>query len=80
MIGGPNDILIESEIIRAESREPRDIREARIRDKELREREPRDAPPVLAGIFGLHRRSRQQRFPQRKMPIPSAGGLERRAS
>src|ERR1700732_4785053 len=45
MIGGPNDLVIESEIIRAESREPGDLREARIRDKELR-----DAPPVPAGI------------------------------
>ncbi|MGA7385323.1 MAG: hypothetical protein WBW81_11715, partial [Methylocella sp.] len=39
MIGGPNDLVIESEIIRAESREPRDLREGRIRGKERRERE-----------------------------------------
>jgi len=45
MIGGPNDVVIESDIIRAESRDTRDLREARIRDKELR-----DAPPVPAGI------------------------------
>ena len=78
MIGGPNDILIELEIIRAESREPRDIREARIRDKELREREPRDAPPVLAGIsWPPPAEPPAANFPQRKMPIPSAGGLER---
>jgi len=33
MIGGPNDLVIESQIIRAESREPRDFRDARIREK-----------------------------------------------
>lgn len=76
MIGGPNDILIESEIIRAESREPRDLREARIRDKELREREPRDAPP--AGIsWPPPAEPPAANSPQRKMPILSAGGLER---
>ena len=78
MIGGPNDILIELEIIRAESREPRDLREARIRDKELREREPRDAPPVPAGIsWPPPAEPPAANSPQRKMPIPSAGGLER---
>ena len=48
MIGGPNDVVIESEIIRAESRDPRDLREARIRDKELRESR------------AIHRRCRQE--------------------
>ena len=37
MIGGPNDIVIESGIIRAEAREQR------LRERELREREPKEA-------------------------------------
>ena len=45
MIGGPNDVVIESDIIRAESRDTRDLRKVRIRGKELR-----DAPPLPAGI------------------------------
>ena len=73
MIGGPNDIVIESEIIRAESREPRDLREARIRDKELRE-----APPVPAGIsWPSQADTPPPNTPQRKMPFPPAAGLER---
>jgi flagellar protein FliO/FliZ len=77
MIGGPNDLVIESEIIRAESRDPRDLREARIRDKELREREPRDAPPVPAGIsWPSPGEAPPPNTPQRKMPFPPAAGLE----
>src|SRR5664279_3421871 len=37
MIGGPNDLVIESEIIRAEGRD------LRLRDKDAREKEPREA-------------------------------------
>jgi flagellar protein FliO/FliZ len=77
MIGGPNDLVIESEIIRAESREPRDLREARLRDKELREREARDAPPVPAGnSWPSPAEAPSPNIPQRKMPIPPAAGLE----
>ncbi len=77
MIGGPNDIVIESEIIRAESRDPRDLREARIRDKELRERELREAPPVAAGIsWPSPADAPPLTTPQRKMPFPPAAGLE----
>jgi flagellar protein FliO/FliZ len=39
MIGGPNDVLIESEIVRAEAR---DLREPRGRDKEGRDKDVRD--------------------------------------
>jgi flagellar protein FliO/FliZ len=39
MIGGPNDVLIESEIVRAEAR---DLRETRARDKEARDKDVRD--------------------------------------
>lgn len=39
MIGGPNDLLIEAEIVRNDMREVR-------RDKEMREREPPHAPPA----------------------------------
>jgi hypothetical protein len=42
MIGGPNDVVIESGIIRAEAREQR------LREKELREREPQTAAAVHA--------------------------------
>jgi flagellar protein FliO/FliZ len=78
MIGGPNDIVIESEIIRAESREPRDLREARIRGKERREREPRDAPPAPAGIsWPSPAEAPPPDTPQRQMPFPPAAGLER---
>ncbi len=37
MIGGPNDLVIESEIVRAEGRE------MRLRDRDAREKEPREA-------------------------------------
>jgi len=37
MIGGPNDLVIESEIVRAEGRE------VRLRDRDAREKEPREA-------------------------------------
>lgn len=75
MIGGPNDVVIESEIIRAESREPRDLREARIRGKERREREPRDTTPVPApaGIaWPSPAEAPPPNAPQRKMPFPPA--------
>jgi hypothetical protein len=39
MIGGPNDLVIESEIIRAEGRD------LRVREKEVRERDSREPPP-----------------------------------
>lgn len=72
MIGGPNDVVIESDIIRAESRDPRDLREARIRDKELR-----DAPPAPAGIsWPSPAEAPPPNRPQRKMPFPPAAGLE----
>jgi flagellar protein FliO/FliZ len=78
MIGGPNDIVIESEIIRAESREPRDLREARIRGKERREREPRDASSTPAGIsFPSPAEAQPSNTPPRQMPFPPAAGLER---
>ncbi|HXW69965.1 MAG TPA: hypothetical protein VEK34_00725 [Methylocella sp.] len=46
MIGGPNDLVVESHIIRTEGRESR---EARLREKEWRE-EPRDAPSMAQGL------------------------------
>ncbi len=80
MIGGPNDIVIESEIIRVESREPRDLREARIRGKERHEREPRDATPALApgGIaWPSPAEAPPPNTPQRIKPFPPAAGLAR---
>jgi len=77
MIGGPNDLVIESQIIRAESRDPRDIREARIRDKELREKEPKDPPPLPAGVaWPSPAEAPVPNPPRRKMPFPAAGELE----
>jgi flagellar protein FliO/FliZ len=72
MIG---DIVIESEIIRAESREPRDLRETRIRGKERRERESRDAPPEI--FWPSPAEAPPPDAPQRKMPFPPAAGLAR---
>lgn len=46
MIGGPNDLVIESQFIRAESHEQRGYREGKFRDKELREKELRE-PPLI---------------------------------
>lgn len=43
MIGGPNDLLIESQIVRSENRDSRNYREAKFRDKGLREWEPRES-------------------------------------
>src|SRR3984893_8512156 len=72
MIGGPNDVVIESDIIRAESRDPRDLREARIRDKELR-----DAPPAAGGIsWQSPAEEPQPNTSQRKIPFPPAAGVE----
>lgn len=71
MIGGPNDLVIESQIIRAESREPRDFRDARIRDKEVRDKEPRDAVSWPSPA-----ESPSPYPPQRKMPYPPAAVLE----
>jgi flagellar protein FliO/FliZ len=77
MIGGPNDLVIESQIIRAESRDPRDIREARIRDKELREKEPKDTPPLPAGASRpFPAEAPAPNPPRRKMPFPAAAELE----
>ncbi|WP_051953685.1 flagellar biosynthetic protein FliO [Methylocapsa aurea] len=66
MIGGPNDLVIESEIIRAE------IREGRMRDKE-----PREAAQGLAGgawpsEFDAPRPPQPVSQPQRKTPFPTA--------
>ncbi|MGH6853014.1 MAG: hypothetical protein ACREDJ_07440, partial [Methylocella sp.] len=78
MIGGPNDIVIESEIVRAESREPRDLREARIRGKERREREPRDAPPAPAGVsWPSPEQAQPPNALPREMPFPPAARLQR---
>jgi flagellar protein FliO/FliZ len=72
MIGGPNDVVIESDIIRAESRDTRDLREARIRDKELR-----DAPPLPAGTsWPSPAAAPPPNTPPRKMAFPPAAGLE----
>ena len=68
MIGGPNDLLIESQIIRAESRDSRDFREPRIRDKEVR-----DAPLLPAGeSWSFPAEAPSPHPPRRKMPVSPA--------
>ncbi len=77
MIGGPNDLVIESQIIRAESREPRDFRDARLREKELREKEARDTPALPAGTsWPAPAESPLPMPPQRKSPFPPAAVFE----
>lgn len=76
MIGGPNDLVIESEIIRAESREPRDLREGRIRGKERRERESRDPASAPRGSWPSPEEKQPPNAPPRKTPFPPAAGLE----
>ncbi len=72
MIGGPNDLVIESEIIRAEARDNR------IRDKEIREKDQREAPQAPAAvpwpseIEAPTRAALSQQQPPRKMPPPPA--------
>ncbi|MGH6841581.1 MAG: hypothetical protein ACREDV_05735 [Methylocella sp.] len=76
MIGGPNDLVIESEIIRAESREPRDLREGRIRGKERRERESRDPTAAPVGSWPPSTEIQPPDAPPRKTPFPPAAGPE----
>jgi flagellar protein FliO/FliZ len=77
MIGGPNDLVIESQIIRAESREPRDFRDARLREKELREKEARDTAALPASVsWPAPAESPSSIPPQRKPSFPPATVLE----
>jgi flagellar protein FliO/FliZ len=76
MIGGPNDLVIESQIIRSESRESRSLREAKFRDKELREREPRDSPLAVAGVPSPAPAEADLSVSRHKMPPPPAAGVE----
>ncbi len=74
MIGGPNDLVIETEIIRAEARE------GRLRDKELREpHEPAQAPAGVAWppeVDAALRAAPPSAAPQRKPQPPSRGVAE----
>ena len=76
MIGGPNDLVIESQIIRSESRESRSLREAKFRDKELREREPRDSPLAVAGVPSPAPAEADLSVSRHKMPPSPAAGVE----
>lgn len=62
MIGGPNDILIESQIVRAEARE---LREPRGRDKEIRDKEVRDKELKEPQIAAL-----RPPLAEPKLPLP----------
>ncbi len=68
MIGGPNDLLIESQIIRAESREPRDFRDTRVREKE--------APLPASVAWPASAESPPAAPPHRKIPLPPAAAFE----
>lgn len=52
MIGGPNDLVIESQFVRADNREPRFFREAKPRERELREREPQESQEDMPHVSG----------------------------
>jgi flagellar protein FliO/FliZ len=82
MIGGPNDLVIEAEIIRSESRDPRGLRESRHRDKEIRERElRRELPPQMAGGDWPSPVAAASPDPShRKMPLPSSAEAEPQAT
>ncbi len=81
MIGGPNDLVIESEIIRAENRELRSGREAKLRDKELRERDAREFPQVPAAApWPAPAQEYAQIPPQRGVPAYPAAGQVKEAA
>lgn len=75
MIGGPNDLVIESQIIRAEGRDLRDIREAKLKDKEFREKEPPEIAPLPVGPRRVPSGEVAPAYsPNRHMPFLHAGG------
>jgi flagellar protein FliO/FliZ len=83
MIGGPNDLVIEAQIARAESREPRGYREAKFRDNELREKEWRELavpPPVPPAEASLPVSSRHKAPPpqaaREELPLELLEGIE----
>ncbi len=83
MIGGPNDLVIEAQIARAESREPRGYREAKFRDNELREKEWRELavpPPVPPAEASLPASSRHKAPPpqaaREELPLELLEGIE----
>ncbi|MCI0599160.1 MAG: hypothetical protein L0Y50_04865 [Beijerinckiaceae bacterium] len=81
MIGGPNDLVIESEIIRSESRELRSLREIKLRDKEFREREPREIPQAPApGSRAATVEADSPNPLQRRMPPPPSAEEVREAA
>jgi flagellar protein FliO/FliZ len=80
MIGGPNDLLIESQIIRSENRDSRNNREAKFRDKELHEWEPREPALSPSGHpLALPAEDALPVFSRHKASPPSGAGDERAA-
>lgn len=73
MIGGPNDLVIESEIIRADGRDSRD---GRIRDKDLREKDLREAPMPAGVSWPAPTEVPAARSAPRNKPFPPAAMLE----
>lgn len=63
MIGGPNDLLIESQITRSDKRESRNYRESKVRDKEFRDWEPRETALPGAGDHSPRLRKMRRSFP-----------------
>jgi hypothetical protein len=78
MIGGPNDLLIESQIIRSENRDSRNYREGKFRDKEFREWEPGE--PALSPPGSSSPLPAEEDLPalysSRKVSPPPAGDEE----
>ncbi|MBO0734569.1 MAG: flagellar biosynthetic protein FliO, partial [Methylocapsa sp.] len=50
MIGGPNDVVIESQFMRADNREPRFSRDSKPREKELRGEELQKSPEAVPSM------------------------------
>jgi flagellar protein FliO/FliZ len=79
MIGGPNDLVIEAQIARAESREPRGVREAKFRDNELREKEWRElpVPPAEAPLPATSRhKTPSPQAAREELPLELLEGIE----
>jgi flagellar protein FliO/FliZ len=75
MIGGPNDLVIESQFVRSESREQRIYRDAKFRDKEPREKELRETPLVATLTSPME--ADLPLSPSHKAPPPPAAAAAR---
>ncbi len=79
MIGGPNDLLIESQITRSDKRESRNYRESKVRDKEFRDWEPRETALPGAGDHSPSPAEDAPVFSRHSVAFPSPAGEEQAA-